>query len=339
MNYASAPFSVKTVNQLKQAVDNGIYLAERDFKELVEFQRDLEVLTGPPSKSRANVSVSDFAVNDLGQARVVNITWNAAKTSSESEQTILTEPGFSLNYDSGDGKKLAQVKISIPVDLKNNYNLSSFLALNDSELMLIMTPFDLKKSFDFVVILHLQKTKGRWIQRFYKFSISGISDAVEFGSGWSVTPSGRLILMRRQKLPKMNTVKLSFYEINRETFAAKLTKPEFEVDLNPEPAPDSAILPLSRGFDWEDGAFINDSGRILVGGTERNLQTQLDGRLFEITNNARLVLGNFTGFKDGDDPRNVSISKIRAGRFVSENRFVFIDKRAERAFLRELTFR
>lgn len=343
MDYTDAKISIKTLREFDGKLGGEIFFGSDDLRENLDFEIGLESLSasGEKDAGKSNVAVNlrDTKLNDKGEIRFVELDWTAKKIIADSDKYIFKEPEFALKIKDSDEKILESFKLKVPKNLQNNFNFSSVVLPNDSEIIVIMTPFDLTKRFDHVVILHLLKNKNKWNRQFVKFTLPDLKDADEIGGNWFITAGGKLNLLRRQKVAEnSDNVTLSLYEINREKFTAKLIKPAFSINMKENDDTKSMKKGLWRRYSWSKGTFGNDAGRLFIPGYERNLRSGLDGNLFEIADQAKLVLGNLDGIKDGDDPRRIQISVVHGARFIAENRIVFIDSFNQKNYVREVVF-
>jgi hypothetical protein len=284
------------------------------------------------------VTLEDVVLNDIGELRFVEFGWKAKKIGGDVDKMIFREPQFSLKISDSAGKSINSFYLKVPKNLQTPFNISSFVLPNDNEIIAVLTPFDLIKKNDYVVILQILKTKNKWNPRFVKFTLPDVKNADEIGGNWFITPGGKLNLLRRQQAENSDKVILSLYEIDRADFTAKLKKPSFSAEMKENSNTSSLKNGLWRRYSWSKGAFGNDAGRLFIPGYESNLQLGADGNLFEITDRAKLVLGNFDGIKDGDDPRGIQISVVHGARFISENRIIFIDSYDRKNYIRQIVF-
>lgn len=340
LDYAKTKVSLKTLAEFDKPYGGDFFYGDRDFRDMLEFQYGLENMTALGEKARntkkISASIKDVAFNEKGELRFAEINWLADKLKSDSDRLIIQKPDFTLKITDLKDKQLASFKLSVPKNLRNNFNVSNLLLPTDNEIILVMNPFDLKKKFDHLVILHLQKTKDKWNQRFVKFTLPDVKDTDEIGAGWFISPSGKLFLGRAER-KKGNPVKFSVYEINRPDFTVAAKRSEISAKMRTNEDNKSMKEGLWRKYEWGDGVFGNDSGRLMIAGYERNLQLSVDSGLFEIGDTEKLVIGNMTGIIDGNDQRKIRITSIISPRFISENKIVFVDTYYKKHFIRELT--
>lgn len=337
MSYADTKLSVKTIGEFDGKISGDIFLGSDALREVIDFEIGLEELSSS-GKKNVPINLKDIVLNEKGELRFVEFDWTAEKIMGDTDKMILREPQFSLKLADSKGKYINSFNLKIPKALQNNFNISNIVLPNDNEIVAVLTPFDLKKKFDHVIVLHLLKTKNKWNQSFIKFTLPDVKDADEIGGNWFVTPSGKLNLLRRQQPKNADKVTLSLYEIERVKFTANLKKPPFSVEMKENSSTNSMKQGLWRNYNWGEGAFGNDSGKIFISGSERNLQLGIDENIFEISDKANLILGNTDGIKDGNDPRQIKITNVRAARFISENRIVFADNDRSKNYLREIVF-
>ncbi len=342
MDYSNAKLSVKTLRKFSGNFGGEIFLGGDELREnigsSIELRRPSE--SGEKDTESTNVAVNlrDTKLKDKGEIRFVELVWTAKKLIANSDKYIFKEPDFSLKIKDSDEKVLESFKLKVPKNLQNTFNFSSVVLPDDNEIIVIMTPFDLMKRFDHIVILHLLKNKNKWNRRFVKFTLPDLKNADEIGGNWFITPGGKLNLLRRQITKNSDNETLSLYEINRENFTPTLKRSAFSVNMKTNKDTKSMKEGLWRTYTWSKGAFGNDAGRLFIPGGEFNLRFGLDGNLFEIADQARLVLGNLDGIKDGDDPRRIQISTVHGARFIAENRIVFIDRYNDKNYVREVVF-
>jgi len=338
MDYAQPKLSVKTIKEFGGNPGGEIFLGGDTLRENMEFEMILPGLSESGEKSNVPVNLRDLRLNDKGEIRFVELYWTAKTIIGDSDKYIFKEPDFSLKIKDSQERVLESFKLKVPKNLQNTFNISSVVLPNDSEIVVVMTPFDMKKRFDHIVILHLLKNKNKWNRRFVKFTLPDLKDADEIGGNWFITSGGKLNLLSRQKVAEnSDNVTFSLYEIDRADFTAKLKKPTFSARMKENDTTKSMKNGLWRNY-WNGGAFGNDAGRLFISGGERNLQLGMDDNLFEITDQAKLVLGNFDGIRDGSDPRRIQISNFKSARFISKNRIVFIDSFNKKNYIREVIF-
>lgn len=337
-NLSEAKLKVKTISELNIKHNNDIFFGGDDLREMIGFNRDLSSLHTP--QKDVSVSRKTNVLNDKGELRTLEFNWIAKDLLYDDEKIILKENGFTLNLLNDEEKLIGAVKVSIPKRLHHEFVISKVVLPTDNEIVVILTPFDLAKKFDYVVVLQLFKEKQKWKEKFVKFTLPDLKNADEIVESWFVTPKGKLNLLRRT-IKADGNVDLTQYEIDRKNFTATLKREVFTSKMKNVKANQSRKNGLWLFYTWNETLSGNDSGKLIVEGSEFDanfISNSSKDSLFEVGEMGKTLLSSFSGIVDGENQREIRISNIGATRFISKNRLVLIDYHDGKAYLREIIF-
>lgn len=333
-NYSKTKFTVRTISEFNFKNHNDIFYGGKEFREMLEFNHSLSL----EKKIKENVSVSlkTDVLNEKGEIKILEFSWIARQLpeKDDDEKLILKENGFSLKILNAKEKVTDSVKVTIPKELQNEFIITKAILPTDNEIIAILTPFDLKKNFDHVVIVRLLKDKKKWNQKVVKFTVPNLTNADEIAENWFVTPNGKLNLLQKVDKDK-ETLNLTQYEIDRPNFTARIKRQTFTVKIKDYFPNRSRKEGRWVAYLWGGTISGNEAGKLMVSGYE--FESALSSsNLFLINETPETLLGNINGKVDGDNPRDVRVSNISETRFIAENRLVFIDTYNDKSYLREV---
>lgn len=336
---SDAKLTVRTLGEFNIPIYNDIYYGGDELREMFGFYRGLNL--GDKPEINIPVSLKTNVLNEKGEIRTVEFSRNVNELLYKDEKIIIKENGFLLNLLNDKQKVTDFVKISIPKKFHGDFIITKVVLPTDNEIIAILTPFDLMKKFDYVVVLHLVREKKKWREKFVKFTLPDLKNADEIAESWFITPSGKLNLLRRAERADKN-LDLTHYEIDRTNFTAQIKGQTFVSKMKKGSDKKSRQEELWLSYAWGASISGNDAGKIIVEGDEHAANfASNSGKegLFEVGETGKTLLYNFSGIADGENPRQIRISSIFATRFLAENRLVFIDFHDGKAYLREIIFR
>lgn len=332
-------FKLATLKEIEPIRYKEIFLGGDGLREEIYFQRSLSEDFGldekhsPKQKVRKHSFVDSSA--DVGH---LQIEWAYDRPTVELEDLIFRERKFTLKLKANSAADNSEISVSVPPLPAGGYNFSSFTMLTADTFILVLTPFDMERRYDHL-LLAIGKRKGKqWSAKTAKLRVEDVSDADEIGGNWYATESGRVKFVRVQRKKNLPTLTLSVYELNKDKRSARLVKTPFVVDAAENRSNNSMKNGLWRRFSWYDSIFGNDAGELFIVGEESDLQLGSDSGLYFLGDKPRLILGQISGFRDGNDLRSALVSGIASPRALAGGRIAFIDSTRTKAYLRQVDF-